>query len=185
MSHQLPTIQTYRLLIRPFTLDDVSAYHRVINDDPDVMRYLPGGVPVSPKHSAKTLHYFIEHGQRWGFSFMAVTHKVDGALMGHVGLHKLSDAVEVGYALGKAYWGMGYATESARALLGFGFTHLQLPEIIALAYAANTASRHAMERLGMSFAGETDRYYDTRLVIYRLARADFTDTSDDVRVIFA
>lgn len=185
MSLQLPTIHTRRLLIRPFTLDDVGVYHRVINDDPDVMRYLPDGVPVSPEHSARTLHYFIEHGQQWGFSFMAVTHKVDGALMGHVGLHKLSDAVEVGYALGKVYWGQGYATEAAQALLRFGFTHLQLSEIIALAYATNTASRRVMERLGMRFAGETDRYYETNLVIYRLARADFADTADEYRVIFA
>ncbi|MCA9909322.1 MAG: GNAT family N-acetyltransferase, partial [Anaerolineae bacterium] len=73
MSRQLPTIHTRRLRIRPFTLDDADIYHRVINDDPDVMRYLPGGIPAPLEHSMNTLRYFIEHGQQRGFSFMAVT----------------------------------------------------------------------------------------------------------------
>ena len=170
MPQQLPTIHTDRLIIRAFTLDDVDDYHRVLNSDADVMRYLPGGAPLPRERSASILRYFIEHGQRWGFSFMAVTEKETGALMGHVGLHKLSDAVEVGYALGKAYWGGGYATEAARALLRFGFEQVQLAEIIGLAYAANKASRRVMERLGMTYAGETEHYYETKLVFYRLSR---------------
>ncbi|MCC6616326.1 MAG: GNAT family N-acetyltransferase [Anaerolineae bacterium] len=174
MSQHLPTIHTDRLRIRPFTLDDVDDYHRVINSDADVMRYLPSGAPVPRERSAAILRYFIEHGQQWGFSFMAVADKTSATLMGHVGLHKLSDAVEIGYALGKAYWGGGYATEAARALLRYGFEHHQLAEIIGLAFAANSASRRVMERLGMTYAGETDRYYETTLVLYRLARDQFT-----------
>jgi len=174
MPQHLPTIHTDRLLIRPFTLDDVDDYHRVINSDADVMRYLPSGMPLPRERSAATLRYFIDHGQQWGFTFMAVMDKTSGALMGHVGLHKLSDAVEIGYALGKVYWGGGYATEAARALLRYGFEQVQLTEIIGLAFAANSASRRVMERLGMTYIGETEHYYDTKLVLYRLAQNQFT-----------
>lgn len=168
-----PTLATSRLLIRPLTRQDVDEYHRVVHNDPEVMRYLPGGVPRTREQTVGTLHYFIEHGELYGYSFEAVCDQVTGALMGHVGLHHLHDAVEVGYALGAAYWGKGYATEAARALLRYGFEVIGLNEIIALAFPSNKASQRVMERLGMTRAGETEAYYDARLVMYRLARADF------------
>jgi RimJ/RimL family protein N-acetyltransferase len=168
-----PTLHTARLLIRPFTLADIDEYHRVLHSDPVVMRYLPGGSPRTREQTEFTLRYFIEHGQTWGFSFEAVCHGQSGAFIGHVGLHRLHDAVEIGYAFGTAYWGHGYASEAARALLNFGFETVGLDSIIALAFPANTASKAVMERLGMMAEGTTDAYYHEYLALYRLRRADF------------
>ncbi len=111
----LPTIDTERLCLRPFSLDDIDEYHRVVHSSPQVMRFLPGGKPRTRDQTAAALRYFIQHGNLWGFSFVALTDKTSGRLMGHVGLHKLPDAVEIGYALGVDHWGKGYATETARA----------------------------------------------------------------------
>jgi RimJ/RimL family protein N-acetyltransferase len=168
-----PTFATQRLFIRPLSLRDLTDYHRVLHSDPEVMRYLPGGVPRTREQSAGTLRYLVEHGEYYGYSFEAVCDIATGALMGHVGLHKLYGAVEVGYALGRAYWGQGYATEAAHAMLSFGFETVGLEEIIALAYAENVASQRVMQRLGMTHAGETDAYYNARLVLYRLSREAF------------
>jgi RimJ/RimL family protein N-acetyltransferase len=182
---QLPTIYTDRLCIRPFTLNDVDVYHRVLHSSADVMRYLPGGKPRTREQTMTTLQYFIQHGDLWGFSFLALTDKGSGSLLGHVGLHKLSDAVEIGYALGVDSWGRGYATEAGRAMLRFGFEHVGLAEIIAVAYPANTASRQVMQRLEMTYEGETDRYYDTLLVLYRLTRDAYTPSPDAYSLHFA
>jgi ribosomal-protein-alanine N-acetyltransferase len=169
----LPIIDTERLRIRPFTLEDVDAYHVAIHSDADVMRYLPAGRALPRVDTIRILNYFIDHGEQRGYSFEALTDKASGVLMGHVGLHFVTDAVEVGYALGKAHWGKGYVTEAALAMMGYGFTTHDFESIIALAFGANTASRRVMERIGMTFEDYTQRYYDTRLVKYRITQAQF------------
>jgi ribosomal-protein-alanine N-acetyltransferase len=169
----LPILDTDRLRIRPLTWSDVDDYNRVVHSDPDVMRYLRGGQAMPRNYTRNMIDYFIDHAHTYGFTFMAVTDKTSGAFMGHCGLHQLSDVVEVGYALGKAYWGAGYATEAARAVMRWGFETLSLEEMIAVAYPENLASRRVMERLGMIYEGEFERYYSARLSLYRILKTAF------------
>lgn len=169
----LPTLDTERLHLRPLTWDDVDDYHRVVHGDPEVMRYLRGGQSMPRNYTRNMVEYFSDHARTYGFTFLAVTDRVSGAFMGHCGLHQLSDAVEIGYALGKAYWGAGYATEAGRAVLRWGFDTQPLESIIAVAYPENLASRRVMERLGMTYEGDIERYYDARLSLYRISRETF------------
>ncbi len=169
----IPTLDTARLHLRPLTHNDARDYHHVVHSDPDVMRYLRGGQSMPINYTRNMIDYFIDHGQAYGFSFLAVTDKATGAFMGHCGLHQLSDVVEIGYALGKAYWGGGYATEAGRVVLRWGFETLALEQIIAVAYPENLASRRVMERLGMTYEGEIERYYDARLSLCRIHKAAF------------
>lgn len=168
------TIETTRLIIRPFTFDDLDAYHRQIYSDPDVTRYLPGGKPRSREATRDVIAYFIDHDTQYGFSIAAVLDKASGELIGHCGLHQFSNGdVEIGYSFAKACWGQGFATEAGHATLRYGFETLGLHEIIALAFPANLASQRVMQKLGMTHEGTTSDYYNSELVIYRLARADF------------
>lgn len=176
----LPTLDTDRLRLRPLSWDDVDNYNRVVHSDPDVMRYLRGGQSMPRNYTRNMIEYFIDHAQTYGFTFLAVTDKANGVFMGHCGLHQLSDVVEIGYALGKAYWGAGYATEAARAVMRWGFETLSLDSLIAVAYPENLASRRVMERLGMTYEGEIERYYNTRLSLYRILKTDFLQGSDAV-----
>lgn len=169
----LPILDTDRLRLRPLAWSDADDYHRVVHSDPDVMRYLRGGQSMPRNYTRNMIEYFIDHAQTYGFSFMAVTDKASGAFMGHCGLHQLSDVVEVGYALGKTYWGAGYATEAARAVIRWGFETLPLDEMIAVAYPENSASRRVMERLGMTYEGDVERYYNARLSLYRMEKESF------------
>jgi RimJ/RimL family protein N-acetyltransferase len=59
----------------------------------------------------------------------------------------------IGYCLNRQFWSQGYATETAQALLEFGFTHLNLHRIFAICDPANTASAHVMEKIGMQREG--------------------------------
>jgi RimJ/RimL family protein N-acetyltransferase len=78
--------------------------------------------------------------------------------------------VEVDYALARAYWGRGIATEAARRAVNFGFDNIPtLQKIIALAAPENLASLRVMEHLGMTYTREAD-YFGMHLVWYEITR---------------
>ncbi|MEO1443691.1 MAG: GNAT family N-acetyltransferase, partial [Chloroflexota bacterium] len=112
---------------------------------------------------------------RRGYGAWALVEKATDRFMGHVGLFIIdnTDVIEVGYALGRTFWGNGYATEAAHATLRYGFDVVGLDEIVAVAFPENTASLRVMEKVGMTSQGITDRYYDVMLACYTLTRADF------------
>jgi len=122
----MPTLLTARLRLRPFTLDDIDAYHTTIRSDPDVMRYMPGGLPQPRDVSERVIRFFIDYWQHHPFGAWAIVHATSGDLIGQVGLQQMPDRpeVELFYALAKTHWRQGFAPEAARAALRdrFGIT---------------------------------------------------------------
>lgn len=169
----MTTIQTPRLLLRPFTPGDVPAYER-IRAKPEVVRYLPGGVASAANAAAVAsgvINHFIEHWQARGFGPWAVMERETGGLLGHCGLHHVPelDAVEVLYMLDAPAWGRGFATEGASASVQYGFSVLALDRIVALAMPENLASRRVMEKIGLCHVGPvTFRNLDA--VLYEIRR---------------
>ena len=108
------------------------------------------------------------------------------SFIGFVGLQHVSfsapftPAVEAGWRLARAHWGLGYATEAARAVLAHGFGPLGLTEVLSFAVPGNAASRRVMERIGMVHDPEAgfddptlpDGYPPQPLVLYRVRRDD-------------
>jgi len=90
----------------------------------------------------------------------AVTLKTDGTLLGAVGLRiqREDQRAELGYWIGKPYWGQGYATEAARAAVQFGFGRLGLNRIYAHHFSRNPASGHVMRKLGMALEGHLPQH---------------------------
>lgn len=170
----LSRVDTARLRLRPFTLDDIDAYHRAIFSDPDVMRYLPGGKPLPVERVRLMINRVRAHWAEHGYGLWAVELRGEGILIGHCGLQNLPDApeVELAYGIARPYWGRGLVTEAARASVRFGFEHAQLDHIIAVAVPEHAASRRVMEKIGMVYDG-TGTYYGTELVRYVLRRADY------------
>lgn len=170
----MPKIETERLLLRPFTLDDVDAYHAAIRSDPNVMRYLPGGKPQPREKTEQVIRQFIAMWETSGFGGFAVVHKADDTLIGQAGLSELSgtDKIELFYAFAKPYWGQGLALEAARAVLRFGFEQCSLEEIVAVFVPENAGSERVMIKAGMISQGVIAAY-DTELPCYSVTRADF------------
>jgi RimJ/RimL family protein N-acetyltransferase len=83
----------------------------------------------------------------------AVTLRPTGALIGMAGLTPTDAGAELGYWLGRPHWGAGYATEAARAVLGYGFGALGLPEVTAGWFADNPASGRVLAKLGFVETG--------------------------------
>ncbi len=168
------TIETTRLKIRPFSLDDIDDYHQRVYSDAEVTRYLPGGRTRTRAETQDVVAYFMDHERQNGFSIAAVLNKAESSLIGHCGLHRFPNGdVEIGYSFARDCWGQGYATEAGRAMLRYGFETLGLKEIIALAMPPNLASQRVMQKLAMTHEGLTSDYYGFELVIYRLKREDF------------
>jgi len=147
-------LETPRLLLRPFAPGDAAVVHRVYSD-PTVMRYVATGPMVSIAVTERLLHDYDAHQRRLGYSFWAVIERSSGDLIGDAGLYRTpSGEVELGYTLGTAWWGRGYATEAASRWLEAAFGELGVPEVVALAEPANVGSLHVLEKLGMRRTGE-------------------------------
>lgn len=121
------------------------------------MRYIPKSNLDPLERARRRLASFTEHWQQEGFGLWAIILRPGGELIGQGGLNRIRETgeVEVDYILAKAYWGQGYATEVARASLWYGFEQIGLPQIIGLVVPENLASKHILEKIGMTFAKET------------------------------
>jgi RimJ/RimL family protein N-acetyltransferase len=147
-------LETPRLVLRPFAAGDGPLVHRVYSD-PEVMRYVATGPMADLSVTERLLQDYDAHQKRLGYSFWAVIERASGELIGDAGLYRTpAGEVELGYTLGTAWWGRGYATEAASAWLDCAFSSLGILEVVALAEPANVASLHVLEKLGMRRAGE-------------------------------
>ena len=154
------TLETERLLLRGWRDDDLDAL-AAMNADPDVMRYIMDGAVRDREQTAEGLRKIREKWDAQGFGHFAVEVRETGALAGWVGLAvpdflpEVLPAMEIGWRFGREFWGQGYATEAAAALLRFGFESLELDRILSIRHVDNVRSARVMEKLGMSHAFDT------------------------------
>lgn len=149
-------IETKRLLLRELKKTDA----RAINDyasDPEVVRYMDWG-PNNLEETKAFIQRALEGQEekpRYHYT-LAITLKTDLRLIGSCGIHVSNpDNREgwIGYCFNKQFWGKGYATETARALVMFGINKLSLHRVFATCDPANTASSYVLENIGMKLEG--------------------------------
>jgi RimJ/RimL family protein N-acetyltransferase len=162
----IPSLETARLLLRPFTPADLDDYTQLIFANAAVMHYLPKRELPPRARAERTIALFADHWAQRGYGVWAVTDKITGQLSGHCGLNFVPEAgeVEVLYALRQDRWGQGFATEAARASVRFGFERADRARLIALAVPENIASRRVLEHLGFQY--EKDAHYFGLDVVY-------------------
>ncbi len=178
-------LETGRLLLRHWRETDLPVLHR-LNSDERVMAFFP--FRRDREQTAALLELIHQRVERDGLGWCALTLCDTGAVIGFAGLARCDldlvhePAVEIGWRLLPEYWGKGYATEAAEALLRHGFEDLGLNEIVSFAVHDNHASTAVMERIGMTrepaFDFDHPRVPDThahlrRHVFYRLEKDDW------------
>lgn len=152
MLHPAYPVRTERLVLRPFTPDDLDDLH-AIRDRPDVARYVPWE-PGTRKHARQVLERkTAEAGlEREGDALSLAVQLPDGPVVGEVNLFWLSDTHrrgEIGFVFHPDHHGRGLAAEAVAAVLRLAFDQLGLHRVIGRCDERNPASARLMERLGL------------------------------------
>jgi RimJ/RimL family protein N-acetyltransferase len=181
-------IETPRLILRTWQDADVEPYWQ-INQDPKVLEFLL--VPLSIEQVRDFIAKNNQIQLQKNYSLWAVELKENRSLIGFIGLNytdwpaHFTPAVEIGWRLGSQYWGQGYATEGAVAVLEYGFTKVGLEEIVSFTVPMNERSIKVMQKIGMSNTAE-DNFLHPKLtpdhklsshVLYRITKNIWLDNT--------
>lgn len=181
---KISSIQTKRLLMRPWTQEDLIPFAKM-NANPRVREYFPA--VLSKEESDQEAKFIIKFSNEHGWGFWAIELPNIAPFIGFIGLENVdfsahfTPAVEIGWRLDHEYWGQGYATEGARACLAFGFEQLHLKEIVSFTALGNLRSQRVMQKIGMHHSSNDDFDHpkvadDSKLkrhILYRISKAEW------------
>ncbi len=154
-------LETERLVLRKPRLEDAEAAFEYLGD-PEVMRFI-GSETVPLEDCRDVVQEWLERWQANGFGQFVVERREDGRFLGRIGMivwdartwsHTTAPEAgahgqpELGWALVRAHWGHGYATEGARAVRDWARSELRIGRLISLIHPDNAASARVAERLG-------------------------------------
>ncbi len=144
---------TARLSVREIVASDVDAMLSVYGDQ-EVVRWVADGQPLARDLCEKWVAVTHANYAKRGYGMFALVANDGGQIVGFIGLVHPDKQVEVEikYALHRQYWGQGYATEAAKALLAYAASRFAIQEVIATTAPENTASHHVLLKAGMQRA---------------------------------
>ncbi|PMB53256.1 GNAT family N-acetyltransferase [Fischerella thermalis CCMEE 5201] len=150
-----PTLQTQRLTLRPFCVADAGDVQHLAGAREIAAMTL---IIPHPYEDGMALEWIKTHpiafseGKDVNF---AIALNNTGKLCGAIGLgvNQEHNHAELGYWIGKSFWGKGYCTEAAKAVLRYGFEKLGLHRICASHFSHNPASGRVMQKIGMTYEG--------------------------------
>jgi RimJ/RimL family protein N-acetyltransferase len=173
-------IETERLVLRPFKMDDASEVQRLAGDRAIAETTL--NIP-HPYEDGMAEEWISTHKgnleDESGITY-AITAKENGKLLGAISLmiNRRHEHAELGYWIGKPYWNKGYCTEAAKELVHYGIFKIGLNRIFARFFPRNGASGKVMEKIGMQYEGCYRQHVKARsgfedLKTYGIIKADF------------
>lgn len=170
---------TERLLLRPGWVDDAPALQRAIAHE-DVVKKLS---PVPWPYTVDDARSFLSVPRAEDDATFLIFTRTQGTprLIGCVGLHDTDGDKEIGYWLSPDHWGLGFATEAARAVVDIARHSLRLPRLVSGHFIDNPASGHVLQKVGFRPTGRIEprkcvaRGHDVPCLLYAL---DFSDDGD-------
>jgi len=140
-----------------FRESDLDGYAAMCGD-PDVMRFLGDGYPLTRDEAWRNMALILGHWQLRGFGLWAVEERATGILAGRVGCWRPEGwpGTEIGWALRRDFWGRGFATEAAQTVMADAFVRLGFDHLISLIQPENGPSITVALRLGMRKEASTE-----------------------------
>lgn len=168
-------LNTERLYLREFTIADVQNFID-LNSNINVIRYTGDETIETEEKAVEILTNIVLPQYKRKLGRWAVHLKSNDEFIGWCGLKYLEEAklIDLGYRFFEHHWGKGYATESAKAVIAYGFNTLNLEEIVAHAAIENINSHKVLKKAGMQFEIEGFERCG-KIYQYRLKKAQFTD----------
>ncbi|MBN2011787.1 GNAT family N-acetyltransferase [candidate division KSB1 bacterium] len=177
--NEFPVLQTKRLILRAFKMNDAPVVQFLAGDFAiaDTTSTIPHPYPNGAAEDWISTHetdLLMDRGIDW-----AIARRQDSCLIGAITIRiKENEKAEIGYWIGKPYWGQGYCSEAAQEVLEYGFLVKGLNRIYAFHFSRNPASGRVMQKIGMNQEGIL-RHHEKRwgkyedLVVYGILRTEF------------
>ncbi len=149
-----PPLATTSLLLRHFTTDDATRV-LALSREPGARMWLPSQVYRDLAHAESVIADLVAAYEdpgtpRGGPYALAIEHRADGVLVGHVGFSPFENEVEIGFGIAEAYQRRGYATEATAAAVKWTLARFGLARIIGVTAADNVASQRTLLRAGFA-----------------------------------
>ena len=145
-------IDTRRLILRRFTLDDLQAFHQ-LTSRPEIIRYAQSKPVASLEDALEMMKAAPFHDYAtYGYGRFACVWKETGDVIGFSGVKFVPEIseTELGYRFFPEYWGKGLATEAGQASIEFARSDLGLKRLVAMVHPDNVASARVLAKLGFS-----------------------------------
>ncbi len=175
-------LETERLILRPYKLTDAEQMYAHWASDPEVTTYLTWPPHSSADVTRAIIQSWLDSYEKpdtyhWGLEI-----KQTGELIGDISVVRIAEPIleaELGWCMGKAWWGSGYMPEAARAVLRVLFDEAGFNRVCASHDTENPKSGRVMQKIGMTFEGVSRQGgLNNRGIVdiarYAILRADFT-----------
>lgn len=162
-------LETERLILRELTINDDESFY-YLNLNPNVIKYTGDSSFANIKEAKSFLENYSDYIKN-GFGRWAVIEKQSNNFIGWCGLkfHKDTNEIDIGFRFFEEYWNKGFATESAKSCLEYGFLQLNLTEIIGRVMKENLASIKVLEKIGLQFS-HSFNFENNEGYIYKLKK---------------
>ena len=162
-------IQTQRLILRPFTMEDAPFILRLLNEPSFIENITDKGVRTLEQAEEYLAQGPLASYATHGHGLWLVQHRTTGNPMGMCGLIKRDslEEVDLGYALCPEFWGLGYAREAAGACVAWGRDHLGLSALLAIVSPGNAASTRLLDALDFRWIETRDLTPGDPVAVYR------------------
>ena len=174
-------LETERLILRLPSWSNLDNLV-ILRSDPAVMKYIGDGSIHTKAQVERFLNMAIPYQEKYGFGFCSVFKKETNEFIGqaglfHKGFYDQQPDIELAYRLHKKYWGYGYATELAKALIHWAFENLKVDKIVSAAEPENIASQKVLLKSGFLFLGKQKWWNGTELFYYENYKSDAIEIS--------
>jgi ribosomal-protein-alanine N-acetyltransferase len=152
------TIKTPRLTLRMLNLDDVAAMHRNWASDVEVYRYMTSQRMPEPEDVERFIKNKLMQYEKLDFYYWGIVPDDCGEVVGMVTLTEVSNGsktANIAYALGRPWWGHGYAREAVEAVLSLMFRTVGMRKIYGCHFSANVRSGNVLTSVGMKHTGKS------------------------------